>query len=616
MPTHLHDQHRVDQSIHAVPDTRQGHGDGHDDMDLDHTQGVPSTAAIAGHPIHPALVALPIAFLVGAFGADVGFWWTRDPFWARVALWLTGTGAGLGVLAAVPGLIDFMTIERARVHRIGWVHALGNGGVLVVAVVSWLLRLGDPVAIVLPWGLVLSTITAGILVVTGWTGGELAYRHMIGVTGHGPHTHDHGTKEESSMQDHTQHQSMAGSAAKADGRADSPASGSGGHMTMAMAAGGGHDMTNMQSDVTRPQLTAMTLLSLLPLVAAILWSVNYTDLRIGAHEVAGAVMPPGMIMARDTPAEAMRDMAAVDLNEVSYTAPTAARGDQPLEPRIENGVKVFDLDVSVIEWNILPDERVAAYAFNLQVPGPRIRVTQGDRVRINVTNNLPESTTVHWHGLILPNEMDGPAHITQEPIEPGGTYTYEFTAQQFGTYFYHSHDHADRQQALGMYGALIIDPQDEAIDAAYDYNQDVVIQLQEWTFKEGYTFPAMPMEGALPNFFTINGKAYPETETINLKVGEKLRVRFIGTSGAFIHPMHIHGGPFRIVQTDGELVPEGAQVLKDTVNVGPGERYDVIWEAREPGKWLLHCHINHHTTNNNVEQEGGGGLTMVINVRP
>jgi FtsP/CotA-like multicopper oxidase with cupredoxin domain len=177
-----------------------------------------------------------------------------------------------------------------------------------------------------------------------------------------------------------------------------------------------------------------------------------------------------------------------------------------------------------------------------------------------------------------------------------------------------SHHAVDRQQALGLYGALIIDPRDPSSRPAYE--KELVIQLQEWTFKEGYTFPAMPMEGALPNFFTINGKAYPETETVNLRVGARLLVRFIGSSSAFIHPMHIHGGPFRIVAGDGYPIPEAAQVVKDTVNVGPGERYDVIWEAREPGRWLLHCHINHHVTNNNREEQGGGGLMLIINVSP
>jgi len=292
----------------------------------------------------------------------------------------------------------------------------------------------------------------------------------------------------------------------------------------------------------------------------------------------------------------MREMAAIDPGEVSYSAPADVRGDRTLEPRIEDGVKVFDLDVSVIEWNILPDQSVEAYAFNRQVPGPRLRVTDGDRVRINVTNNLPEPTSVHWHGMILPNRMDGAADVTQKPIEPGESFAYEFTSGQPGTYFYHSHKEPDRQQGLGMYGALIVDPKDPSRDAADDYDQEVVIQLQEWLERDGYTYPAMIMEGALPNYFTINGKSYPETETINMQVGERLRIRFIGSNNNFVHPMHVHGGPFEIVETDGNVVPEEARLLKDTVNVDPGERYDVIWEAREPGKWLLHCHIPHHTS--------------------
>ena len=371
----------------------------------------------------------------------------------------------------------------------------------------------------------------------------------------------------------------------------------------------------MGADVTRLQIAAVSVLSTLALIAGLLWSANYGNLTLGADDVEGAVMAPGMIMTRDTPGEAMRDMAAVDPDAVRFIAPVDARGDQELAPRIEDGVKVFDLETSVIEWNILPNEPVLAYAFNGQVPGPRLRVTEGDRVRINVTNHLSESTTVHWHGLVLPNAMDGPAEITQEPIAPGETFTYEFVTEQRGTYFYHSHDHVDRQQALGLYGALIIDPR-EPEDYPYKYDQELVVQLQELLEREGYSWPSMPMEGGLPNFFTINGKSYPETQTVRMRVGETLLVRFIGSNSGFIHPMHIHGGPFRIVETDGNPVPVAGQWIKDTVNVGPGERYDVLWEAREPGKWLLHCHINHHTTNNNVEQEGGGGLMLIIDVAP
>jgi manganese oxidase len=192
----------------------------------------------------------------------------------------------------------------------------------------------------------------------------------------------------------------------------------------------------------------------------------------------------------------------------------------------------------------------------------------------------------------------------------GATYTYEFTIPDSpGTFFYHPHSAGDRQQALGLHGAFIIDvPQ-----AAPGYDQEYTIQLGEWRMTNGETMPAMELAGMLPNFFTINGKAFPATETINAKVGERILVRFIG-SGQFIHPMHIHGGPFQIVGTDGYPVPEGARLTKDTVLVGPGERYDVVWEAREPGKWLIHCHIAHHITNDGAEVGGGGGLTMVIDV--
>jgi FtsP/CotA-like multicopper oxidase with cupredoxin domain len=350
------------------------------------------------------------------------------------------------------------------------------------------------------------------------------------------------------------------------------------------------------------------------LVLGVVLPAQKVNLTLSANDVGGSIMPPGMIMTRDTPGQAMRDMAAVDSGKSTFTAAASARGDQPLTPVIVGGVKVYDLTASVIRWNILSHVQVYAYAFNHQVPGPRIELTEGDRVRINVHNELPESTTVHWHGLIVPNRMDGPAEITQEPIRPGGSYTYEFTARQAGTFFYHTHDHADRQQALGLYGALIVKPKDPARDRQYNYQHDVVIELQEWLAREGFTYPAMLMEGGLPNYFTINGKAYPDTEPIRMRLGERVRIRFIGTNNNFVHPMHIHGGPFEIVETDGNPVPAGARLLKDTVEVGPGERYDVIWTARRVGKWLLHCHIPHHTTNNNVEEKGAGGLTTIIEV--
>ena len=367
----------------------------------------------------------------------------------------------------------------------------------------------------------------------------------------------------------------------------------------------------MKPDVTRPQLLAVTMMTALMLLAGMTMPSLFVNMRLSARDVGGFIMPPGMIMGWDTPGESMRDMSAVLPKHVRHTAAADARGDTLLVPSMENDVKVFNLDVGVVRWNILPDRQVEGYAFNNQIPGPRLRVTEGDRIRIKVTNHLPESTTVHWHGLILPNEMDGPANITQKPIEPGGSFVYEFTTSQSGTFFYHTHDHSDRQQALGLYGALIIDPK-EPKEPKVDH--EYVIQLQEWLERQGLTYPAMLMEGALPNYFTINGKAYPSTDTIPMKVGETIKLRFIGTNNNFIHPMHVHGGPFTVVARDGYELAEAARFQADTVNVGPGQRYDVVWKALKPGKWLIHCHIPHHTTNNNVEHKGGGGLTMILDV--
>jgi len=387
-------------------------------------------------------------------------------------------------------------------------------------------------------------------------------------------------------------------------------------MTRHMGHGGAKDAGRhghpMASEVTTPQLAAMAGISVIALLIGMVTPANFVNLRLGARDVGGAIMPPGMIMTRDTSGAAMRDMSAVHPRYVTAEYGLDRRGDQELMPRIEGGVKVFDLETSIIRWQILPDVHVDAFAFNGQVPGPRLHFRQGDRVRINVVNHLPSTTTVHWHGLILPNVMDGAAEVTQQPVANGQLYRYEFTALQSGTYFYHSHDHVDRQQALGLYGAMIIDPAQPGDEVRADH--EYTLMLQEWLLREGLTYPAMPMEGAMPNYFTINGRAYPATDTIRMKVGETLKVRFIGSSTGFIHPMHIHGGPFEVVARDGETLAPAARFKADTINVGPGQRYDVIWTAHKAGKWMIHCHISHHTTNNNTEHHGGGGLMMHIEV--
>ena len=319
---------------------------------------------------------------------------------------------------------------------------------------------------------------------------------------------------------------------------------------------------------------------------------------------------PGMMGMEHGP-EGMggHDMSPVDVSEAPAAGPEA-RGGQLLQPTLRDGVKEFELSTGVVRWSILPDLEVGAYAYNGQVPGPLIRVQPGDRIRVRVKNDLPNATTVHWHGLVLPIEQDGVPEISQPPIQPGDEHSYEFDVPDApGTYFYHTHFNADRQQPLGLYGALIIGDPAGPLDVAHEQ----VITLGEWTVIGSESYPAMQLEDMLPNYFTFNGKSYPATETVQAKVGERILFRLIG-SGQFIHPIHIHGGPFEIVATDGNPVPASARLTKDTVLVGPGERYDVVWTARNPGKWLLHCHINHHITNDGGEVDGGGGMTMIIDV--
>lgn len=301
------------------------------------------------------------------------------------------------------------------------------------------------------------------------------------------------------------------------------------------------------------------------------------------------------------------DMAPVDTSTASAT-PSGARGGRPLVPDMMDGEKTFRLTASAVRWTIAPGTEVGALTYNEQVPGPLIRARAGDRLRVVVKNDMSEPTSVHWHGLVLPNAMDGVGGVTQKDIMPGESFTYRFRLRQSGTYFYHSHTAGDRQVALGLSGALIVDDDGDEPVAA-----DVPMMLGEWTIGPDGNVPAMEFGDALPNWFTINGKSWPQTERIRVKRGGKVRIRFIG-SGQFVHPMHIHGGSFRIVATDGNPVPKAAQLSKDTVLVGPGERYDVIWTAQERGTWLVHCHILHHTTNDGREVEGGGGLTTAIEV--
>jgi FtsP/CotA-like multicopper oxidase with cupredoxin domain len=290
---------------------------------------------------------------------------------------------------------------------------------------------------------------------------------------------------------------------------------------------------------------------------------------------------------------------------------TASRGGEPLEHTVDKGVWVFTLEARPVRWEILPGTRVTAWTYNGVVPGPEIRVPFGQRVRIEVKNALPDETTVHWHGIDVPNAMDGVPDVTQAPIEQGGSFTYEFDAvpagrdSSGGTFLYHSHVDEDRQFGLGLSGAFVIEPKE-----AQRYDVEKTVVIQEWNLNAAnrQTRPAMEMEGMLPNFFTLNGKSFPATETVSMKTGQRALFRLVG-AGSLSHPMHLHGTDFTVVAKDGH--PLASPFKADVIQVGSGERYDIAFTPTRPGKWVFHCHIGHHLTNDGADP---GGLLMVVDV--
>jgi FtsP/CotA-like multicopper oxidase with cupredoxin domain len=264
-------------------------------------------------------------------------------------------------------------------------------------------------------------------------------------------------------------------------------------------------------------------------------------------------------------------------------AATLPLGNQPLEPRLDGDVKVFELTIDEIQHQIdavLP--AVAALGYNGTWPGPKISVVEGEVVRAIFKNNLRESTGVHFHGQRLPNAMDGVPHVTQPPIEPGTSFTYEFTARTVGSHMYHSHHNATDQVGRGLLGAFIVQPKDpaERYEAKYGVSQDIV-----WISND-------TLGG-----FTINGRGFPATAPIVAKLGDKIAIRFMN-EGQMMHPWHLHGVPMRVVARDG--FPLGSAAFTcDTLGVNPGERWDVIVDCDEPGAWAFHCHILPHAEGQN-----------------
>jgi manganese oxidase len=248
-----------------------------------------------------------------------------------------------------------------------------------------------------------------------------------------------------------------------------------------------------------------------------------------------------------------------------------------LEPRMDGNVKVFEITCTEVQWETEPGVNFPAMTYNGIVPGPEIRVTEGDQIRVLVTNEMTQSTAVHFHGLRLPNSMDGVPFVTQPAIAPGETFTYEFPIRNFGTHMYHSHHNAAEQVTRGLLGAFIVEPADTSREPEVDADYTMVLN------DSGIGF-------------TINGKSFPHTQPIIAKLGQKIRVRYMN-EGLMIHPMHLHGIPQLVFAKDGYYLPSPYMV--DTLNIAPGERYDVVVDCDEPGAWAFHCHILTHAESRN-----------------
>jgi FtsP/CotA-like multicopper oxidase with cupredoxin domain len=268
--------------------------------------------------------------------------------------------------------------------------------------------------------------------------------------------------------------------------------------------------------------------------------------------------------------------------------------DIPKLPYTMDGeVKVFHLVAEPVKRELLPGRVIDAWGYNGTCPGPTIEAAQGDRVRIVLENRLPEPTTMHWHGLEIPNAMDGMPYISQKPILPGERFAYEFTLHQNGTFFYHSH--GAMQEMMGMMGIFVLHPQ-RAFAPQVDHDFGIV--LQEWALLPNNSIPNTA--GMEFNWLTFNGKAGPATTPIVVPWNSRVRIRFVNL-GMDHHPIHLHGHTFQVTGTEGGRKPPTTWDPGNTVLVGVAQARDIEFVADNPGDWMIHCHLPHHMMNSMMD---------------
>jgi FtsP/CotA-like multicopper oxidase with cupredoxin domain len=291
---------------------------------------------------------------------------------------------------------------------------------------------------------------------------------------------------------------------------------------------------------------------------------------------------------------------------VDYT-PVETPNGAALPFRVVDGVKVFHLVAEAVRHEFAPGLQGNCWGYNGRVHGPTIEAVEGDRVRVYVTNTLDAPTTVHWHGLFVPNGMDGVGGLTQRPIEPGETFRYEFTLRQHGTFMYHSHHDEMTQIAMGLIGMIVVHPR---APSGPRPDRDFCYMLSEWSVKVGTERPD-PVEMKDFNVLTLNGKVYPATASMVVRTGQRVRIRIGNLSAMDHHPIHLHGHAFELVGTDGGEVPPTARHPETTVLVATGQTRTVEFVADNPGDWGMHCHMTHH-----VMTQMGHDVPNLVGVDP
>jgi len=324
--------------------------------------------------------------------------------------------------------------------------------------------------------------------------------------------------------------------------------------------------------------------------------ISRRNLIGGSAILAGAAAVSGRVQAAGIPEAAIATSPAMQpplfpAGGPDYQ-PVVTLNGWTLPWRMNGDWKEFHLVAEPVLRELAPGMTAHLWGYNGQSPGPTIECVEGDKVRIFVTNKLPEHTTIHWHGMLLPNGMDGVGGLTQPQIKPGKTFVYEFVLKKSGTFMYHPHADEMVQMAMGMMGFFVVHPRDPKL---HRVDRDFVFLMSSYDIDPGSYLPKV-MTMTDFNLWTWNSRVFPGIDPLVVRRGDRVRVR-IGNLTMTNHPIHMHGYHFEVTGTDGGWIPDSARIPEVTTDVPVGAMRAYEFVADEPGDWAIHCHKSHHTMN-------------------